>query len=331
MLAIVAPGQGAQTAGFLRPWLADPTFAARLEWLGAVAGLDLTHYGTEADDDTIRDTKIAQPLLVATAILTALELFPPSGDGTPADLAGVGAVTGHSVGEIGAASFAGVLSPEQAMVLVRERGNAMAAASAVTPTGMTAVLGGDRDEVLAYIEKHGLTAANDNGPGQIVAAGTLEQLAAFADDAPAKAKLRPLSVAGAFHSEHMTPAVEHVTRLSGAVPVHDARAPFISNADGTVVRDGREVLTKIVGQIARPVRWDLCLETMAGLGVTGILELPPAGTLTGIAKRYFRGGPQPVETLALGGPDQVEAAREFCAKHADTTSDTVADDEGGAA
>ncbi|TIC83813.1 ACP S-malonyltransferase [Nocardioides sp. GY 10113] len=327
MLVILAPGQGAQTAGFLRPWLDDPIFAARLEWLGAVAGLDLAHYGTDADDETIRDTKIAQPLLVATAILTALELFPSSGDDPSDGLAAVGAVAGHSVGEIGAAAFAGVLSPERAMVLVRERGNAMAAASAVTPTGMTAVLGGDRDEVLATIDKHGLTAANDNGPGQIVAAGTMEQLAAFAEEPPPKAKLRPLSVAGAFHSAHMAPAVDHVTRLSGAVPVHDARTAFISNADGTVVRDGREVLTKIVGQIARPVRWDLCLETMTDLGVTGILELPPSGTLAGIAKRYFRGGPQPVETLALGGPDQLDAAREFCAKHGATPTG----DEGGAA
>ncbi len=308
---IVAPGQGSQTAGFLRPWLADSTLAARLEWLGAVAGLDLAHYGTDADDDSIRDTRIAQPLLVATGLVAALELFPRPAEAFPT----VGAVTGHSVGEITAAAGARVISAEQAMVLVRERGKAMAEASATTPTGMTAVLGGDRDEVLAAIKEHDLTPANDNGPGQIVAAGTLEQLEAFAAAPPAKAKLRPLSVAGAFHSSHMAPAVEHVTRLSRSVSVHEARTPFISNADGSVVRDGREVLTKIVGQIARPVRWDLCLETMSESGVTGILELPPAGTLTGIAKRYFRGATPPVETFALNEPDQIDEARAFAEKH----------------
>lgn len=315
MLVIVAPGQGSQTAGFLRPWLADPKFASRLDWLSTVAGIDLAHYGTEADDDAIRDTKIAQPLLVATSLVAVLELFPHPADA----FAKVGAVAGHSVGELAAAVGARVITAEQAMVLVRERGRAMATASATTPTGMTAVLGGDRDEVLAAIEAHGLTPANDNGPGQIVAAGTLEQLAAFAEVPPGKAKLRPLSVAGAFHSEHMAPAVAHVARLARSVSVHDPRIPVISNADGNVVHDGRDVLARIVGQIARPVRWDLCLETMADLGVTGILEMPPAGTLTGIAKRYFRGGDQPVETFALTGPDQLDAAREFCEKHGEAS------------
>jgi [acyl-carrier-protein] S-malonyltransferase len=309
VLVIVAPGQGAQTPGFLEPWLADPTFAARFSWLSTVAGLDLAHYGTEADAETIRDTQIAQPLLVATGLVAALELFPRPGDA----FGRIGAVTGHSVGEIAAAAGARVITAEQAMVLVRERGKAMAEASAATPTGMTAVLGGDRDEVLAALDQHGLTAANDNGPGQLVAAGTLEQLDALAADPPAKAKLRPLSVAGAFHSEHMAPAVERVSDLARSVSVHDPRTRFLSNRDGTAVRDGRDVLNRIVGQIARPVRWDLCLETMAGLGVTGILEMPPAGTLTGIAKRYFRG--QGVDTFALDSPDQLDDARAFCDKH----------------
>ncbi len=312
MLVIVAPGQGAQTPGFLSPWLEEPTFVSRLNWLSAVSGLDLTHYGTEADEDTIRDTKIAQPLLVAAGILASMALQPESAE--VGELAG--AVAGHSVGELAAAVNAGVLSAEQAMVLVRERGTAMADAAAATPTGMTAVLGGDRDDVLAAIEAHGLTAANDNGPGQIVAAGTMEQLAGFADNGPKGGRLRPLSVAGAFHSPHMAPAVDHVTALAEAVAVRDARTDFITNSDGTVVRDGRDVLDRIVGQIARPVRWDLCLERMTALGVTGILELPPSGTLTGIAKRYFRGSETPVETFALNTPDQLGDAREFCAAHA---------------
>jgi [acyl-carrier-protein] S-malonyltransferase len=282
-----------------------------MSWLSTVAGLDLAHYGTEADEEAIRDTRIAQPLLVATTLVTALELFPHPADAYPK----LGAVAGHSVGEIAAATGARVISAEQAMVLVRERGKAMADAAATTPTGMTAVLGGERDEVLATLERHGLAPANDNGPGQIVAAGTVEQLAALAEDPPAKAKLRPLSVAGAFHTSHMAPAVDHVADLARSVSVHDPRTRFISNRDGSVVEDGAEVLSRIVGQIARPVRWDLCLKSMADLGVTGILEMPPAGTLSGIAKRYFRNLGMTVDTFALNTPDQLDDARAFCDKY----------------
>ena len=315
MLVIVAPGQGAQTAGFLTPWLEDPVFAARFDWLATVAGIDLIHYGTQADDEAIRDTQIAQPLLVATGLVAALGLFPHPADA----FAKVGAVAGHSVGELTAAAGARAITAEQAMVLVRERGRAMAAAAATVPTGMTAVLGGDREEVLATIARHGLTAANDNGPGQIVAAGTLEQLEALKGDPPTKARLAPLSVAGAFHTDHMAPAVGRLASLARSVSVHDPRLRVISNKDGRVVDSGTEVLERIVGQIASPVRWDLCLETMAGLGVTGILEMPPAGTLTGIAKRYFKGADlgKDVETFALKTPDQLDEAREFCARHAE--------------
>ena len=315
MLVIVAPGQGAQTPGFLGPWLEDETFAARMEWLSAVAGVDLSHYGTEADAEAIRATEVAQPLLVATSLVAALQLFPHPSDAFER----IGALAGHSVGELAAAAGARVMTAEQAMVLVRERGRAMAAAAAARPTGMTAVLGGDRERVLVTLARHELTAANDNGPGQLVAAGTTEQLQALADDPPAKARLVPLPVAGAFHTEHMAPAVAHVGRLARSVSVHDPRTPVISNRDGRVVHEGREVLRRIVGQIASPVRWDLCLETMADLGVTGILEMPPAGTLTGIAKRFFSGGPTSVETFALKAPDQLDDARDFCDKHGEAS------------
>ena len=308
MLVIVAPGQGAQTPGFLEPWLDDPTFAARFHWLSVVAGLDLAHYGTKADEATIRDTAIAQPLLVSSGLVAALALFPHPADA----FSTVGATSGHSVGEITAAAGIGVISAEQAMVLVRERGRAMADAAAATPTSMTAVLGGDRDEVLAKLEQHGLTAANDNGPGQIVAAGTTEQLAALGDDPPEKARLRPLSVAGAFHTEHMAPAVDRLGTLARAVSTHDARTRLISNRDGQVVHQGREVLRRIVAQVASPVRWDLCMQTMLDLGVTGMLEMPPAGTLTGIARRAMKG----VDTFALKTPDQLDDAKEFVQKHA---------------
>ncbi len=311
VLVIAAPGQGAQSPGFLAPWLEDDTFRARFEWLSTVADVDLIHYGTEADADTIRATEIAQPLLVATGLVAALGIFPH-----PTDAFGkVSAVAGHSVGELTAAAGARVITAEQAMVLVRERGNAMARAAATTPTGMTAVLGGDREEVLAAIDKHGLTPANDNGPGQLVAAGTMEQLAAFAEDPPEKARLMPLSVAGAFHTEHMGPAVGHLASLARSVSVHDPRTRVISNRDGRIVHSGIDVLKRIVGQIASPVRWDLCMDTMLDLGVTGFLEMPPAGTLTGIAKRAMKG----VETFALKTPDQLDEARAFCDKHGEFT------------
>lgn len=311
VLVIVAPGQGAQTPGFLTPWLADPTFACRFEWLSRVAGLDLTSYGTEADAETIRDTAIAQPLLVATGLVAALDLFPHPADAFDR----IGAVAGHSVGELAVAAGAGAITAEQAMVLVRERGRAMAAAAAGAETGMTAVLGGERDDVIATIDRHGLTAANDNGPGQLVAAGTAAQLAALAADPPAKTRLMPLSVAGAFHTQHMEPAVAHLAALARAVSTHDPRTAIISNRDGLVVHDGVEVVRRIVGQIAHPVRWDLCMETMGDLGVTGVLEMPPAGTLTGIAKRFFGRGNASVETFALKTPDQLDAARDFCDRH----------------
>jgi [acyl-carrier-protein] S-malonyltransferase len=307
VLAIVAPGQGAQTPGFLRPWLTESTFSDRLTWLSAVCGIDLRHYGTEADAETIRDTAIAQPLLVASGLLAALELFPHPADAYPL----VGVAAGHSVGEITAAAGVGVLSAEQAMVFVRERGRAMAAASAATPTSMTAVVGGDPQEVLEAISAHGLTAANHNGAGQIVAAGTKEQLAALAANPPARARLLELSVAGAFHTVHMERAVAELVALARAITTHDPRTRLLSNADGQVVHHGRDVLKRLVAQVASPVRWDLCMATMSDLGVTGLLEMPPAGTLAGIAKRNMKG----VDLFTLNTPDQLPEALDFVGKH----------------
>ena len=309
VLAIVAPGQGAQTPGFLTAWLEEPGFASRLEWLGAVADLDLVSHGTTSDAETIRDTAVAQPLLVASALATVEQL-------SPSPVAGfAGVIAGHSVGELAAAAMAGVISVESAMVLVRERGRSMAEASAVAPTSMAAVLGGDRDEVLAAIEAAGLTAANDNGPGQIVAAGTKEQLAALMDNAPRRTRVKALSVAGAFHTHHMAPAVARLDALAAAIPAADPRTRLLSNADGEVVVSGREFLERLVRQVANPVRWDLCMAAMSALGVTGILELAPAGTLTGIAKRNLKG----VELFNLNTPDQLDQARAFCETHSATT------------
>lgn len=312
MLAIVAPGQGAQTPGFLAPWLAEPVLADRFHWLSAVADIDLVHFGTDADADAIRDTSIAQPLLVAAGLVAALAID-PSPDGI---FARAGVVAGHSVGELTAAAGTGVITAESAMVLVRERGKAMAEASAATPTSMTAVVGGDRDEVLAALRTHGLTAANNNGSGQIAAAGTVEQLAALSADPPRRTRLVPLSVAGAFHTHHMEPAVAHLARLTRAVPTNDPRTRLLTNTDGSVVAEGRVFLDRIVSQVANPVRWDLCMVTMEAMGVTGLLELPPSGTLTGIAKRNLRG----VELFSLNTPDQLDDARSFVDNHAEATA-----------
>jgi [acyl-carrier-protein] S-malonyltransferase len=312
VLVVVAPGQGSQSPGFLTPWLEVPGFEDRLRWLSTVSGVDLVAHGTTSDADTIRDTAVAQPLLVGAGLVSLLSLFPHPSDA----YAKIAAGSGHSVGEITAAVGAGVITAEQAMVFVRERGKAMAAAAAVTPTGMTAVLGGDRDEVVATAQAHGLTAANENGAGQIVVAGTLEQLAAFAADPPEKARLRPLQVAGAFHTTHMAPAVGILGQLARSIYMHSARLPIISNADGTVVHSGREVVTRLVTQVSSPVRWDLCMATMAQMGVTAVLELPPAGTLTGLAKRALPG----VEALALNTPDDLPAAWDLIERHATETS-----------
>jgi [acyl-carrier-protein] S-malonyltransferase len=296
VLVIVAPGQGAQTPGFLSPWLEMPGVADRISAWSDTAGLDLTAYGTTAGADEIRDTAVAQPLLVAAGLAVS-EVLGASPD----------AVAGHSVGEFTAAAIAGVLTPEQALALIRERAQAMAKAAAVTRTGMTAVLGGDEAEVLAALERHALTPANRNGAGQIVAGGTLEALAALADDPPARARLRSLSVAGAFHTVHMAPAVDQLRTAAATVTPADPRVPLLQNSDGAVVASGAEFLARLVDQVAAPVRWDLCMETLRGLGVTAMIELVPGGTLTGLAKRALRG----VRTVALKKPDDLEAAREL--------------------
>lgn len=305
MLVVVAPGQGAQSPGFLTPWLGVPGVAARLDWLSLVSGVDLLTHGTTSDADTIRDTAVAQPLIVGAGLVTLLALFPhPS-----AAFASVGAGAGHSVGEITAAVGAGVLTAEQAMVFVRERGKAMAQASAVTATGMSAVLGGNQDEVIAAATDVGLTFANINGAGQIVVAGTQSQLDNFV--APEGARVRALDVAGAFHTEHMASASATLGRIGNAVSTHDPRIRLISNSDGQVVHDGRAVIRRLVAQVAQPVRWDLCMQSMLDLGVTAMIEIPPAGTLTNLAKRAMPG----VETLALKSPDDLPAAWRLIDKH----------------
>jgi [acyl-carrier-protein] S-malonyltransferase len=306
MLIITAPGQGAQTPGFLAPWLDLPGVAERLGTASELAGCDLIRFGTTASADEIKDTAVAQPLLVAAAIVAASAL---SG-GDPGDVP-AGAAAGHSVGELAAGVIAGVLAADDAMRLVGVRGTAMAKAAAAEPTGMTAVLGGDQDVVLAAIARNGLTPANVNGAGQLVAAGTMEDLAAFAADPPAGARLRPLQVAGAFHTRHMTPAVTALRDAAAGVTVGDPAMTLLSDADGAAVTTGKEWLERMIAQVAAPVRWDLCMRTMAELGVTALIELPPAGTLTGLARRALPG----VKQLAIKTPDQLDAARDLIEEH----------------
>jgi [acyl-carrier-protein] S-malonyltransferase len=324
MLLLAAPGQGAQAPGFLAPWLELPGFADRLSAWSELAGCDLIRCGATAGADEIRDTAVAQPLLVAAAIAAAEQLaaFHTARATGAAQEVGTQsvAVAGHSVGELGAGAIAGVLTPSDAMRLVRVRASAMAEAAAAEQTGMTAVLGGDEPTVLAAIEAHGLTPANVNGAGQIVAAGTLPELAALAADPPAGARLRPLSVAGAFHTKHMAPAVEVLRTAAQTVTVSDPVRPLLSNLDGAQVRSGADWLERIVNQISAPVRWDRCMQTMVGLGITALIELPPAGTLTGLARRALPG----VRLVGLKTPEDLETAAALLAEHADSHPDSHA-------
>lgn len=307
MLVIAAPGQGAQAPGFLTSWLDLPGVADRLTAWSDLAGCDLIACGTTAGAEEITDTAIAQPLLVAAALAVTEALS--GGLDQLRKQAGIAA--GHSVGELAAGAIAGVLTPEDAMRLVSVRGRAMAKAAAAEATGMTAVLGGDQDEVLAALGAHGLTPANVNGAGQIVAAGTMAQLAALAADPPPGARLRPLTVAGAFHTTHMAPAVATLREAAAGITVRDPAIVLLSNADGAAVKSGRDWLERIVTQVSAPVRWDQCMHTMAGLGASALIELPPGGTLTGLTRRAL---PQ-LARVALKTPDDLDAGRSLLAEH----------------
>ena len=307
MLALLAPGQGAQTPGFLKPWLEAPRAKELLTWWSAVAGVDLLRLGTTADAEEMKATENAQPLLVAAGLLGALAIFPH-----PSDAFGkVGVVAGHSVGEFTAAAGARAITAESAMVLVRERGLAMAKASAKAPTGMSALLGGDREEILAALSANHLVAANENGAGQIVAAGLLDDLQRVEANPPEGVRVRPLAVAGAFHTSYMESAHEHLAQFARSVSVRDPRTRVLSNGDGAVVHSGREILDRMISQISRPVRWDLCMKTMGELGVTAVIEVPPAGTLVGLIKRALPN----VETVALKTPEDIPAAMDLIARH----------------
>ena len=302
MLAIIAPGQGSQTPGMLNSWIQDPALKKLIATWSEAIDLDLLHLGTTADADEIKDTANAQPLIVATSLLGAHAL----------GIKKFAVTSGHSVGELTAAALSGAISEIDALRIVRTRGIEMAKAAGTSPSGMSAILGGDRTEVLAAIAVLNLVAANDNGAGQIVAAGDLQALASLNENPPAGARVRALAVAGAFHTAFMQPAVQPLKDLASSITTHPLSIQVISNKDGQAVTDGSEVLSSIVNQIANPVRWDLCMETMKTMGVTGVIELPPAGTLVGLLKRAA----SEIETFALKSADDLEAAREFAERHA---------------
>jgi [acyl-carrier-protein] S-malonyltransferase len=291
----------------LTDWLELPGAEPFFRRAGEIAGADLLTLGTEGDAEAIKDTAVTQPLVVAMSLFVAAELGAVPAPGTPPRDDVV--ITGHSVGELTAAALAGVLTVDEAISLTAVRGRAMAAACAETPTGMSAVLGGDPDEVLAAISKHGLTPANMNGAGQIVAAGPLDGLAALKEEPPAKARIMPLSVAGAFHTDFMASArTELEGHVAGLQPADPSRR-LLSNADGQPVDSGAEVVRRLVSQVTSPVRFDSCLVTMRELGVTTVLELPPAGALAGLAKREWKGSD--VEILAVSAPKDLARAREL--------------------
>lgn len=297
MIITVFPGQGAQTPGFLEPWLAVPGVRERLERYSADSGVDLIAAGTEWDADQIRDTQVAQPLIVAASLVSYAALTDAAG-------AEPDGVAGHSVGEIAALVAAGVLSDDDGMRLVGLRGRAMAEAAAAAQTGMSAIIGGDRDAVLARLAELDLTPANHNGAGQIVAAGALAALAALAESPVAGTRVIPLQVAGAFHTRFMAPAVDSLRAAAAGVEASDPALALWSNSDGEPVASGRRALDLLVAQVASPVRWDLSMESFAAHEVTGIIELAPAGTLVGLAKRALRGVP----TVAVKTPDDLAAA-----------------------
>jgi [acyl-carrier-protein] S-malonyltransferase len=283
-------------------WIQDPTLKDLvISWSDSI-GLDLLHLGTVADAEEIKDTANAQPLIVAASLLGAQAL----------GIKNYAVTSGHSVGEIAAAALSGAITHGDALTLVRSRGVEMSKAAVASPSGMSAVLGGDRTDVLAAISALDLIAANDNGAGQIVAAGQLQALATLGENPPAGARVRALSVAGAFHTQFMQPAVEPLRVLASTMSTQPVLIQVISNKDGQVVTDGSELLTRIVNQIANPVRWDLCMETLKSLGVTGVIELPPAGTLVGLLKRAA----SEIEIFALKSADDLDAAREFAGRHA---------------
>lgn len=282
MRVIVAPGQGSQKPGFLTPWLENPIHRETLSQWSSDIGIDLIAHGTASDADTIRDTAIAQPLIVAAGLLAGRALQ------NTIDTTGA-AYAGHSVGEFTAAALAGVITDGEALSLVATRGQAMASAAALTPTGMAAVVGAELDQVRGPLEALGLIPANVNSSSQVVAAGSREALEALSKNPPEGTRVIVLEVAGAFHTHYMDSAQVSLKNAVAALTPTDPGARLYTNRDGSVITSGVEFVGLLVSQMTSPVRWDLCMESFARDGVTEIIELVPAGALAGLAKRALPG------------------------------------------
>ncbi|GAB3298088.1 ACP S-malonyltransferase [Parasphingorhabdus pacifica] len=298
MIALLAPGQGAQTPGMLRPWLELDGVEQRLSSWSESIGLDLVRLGTTADADEIKDTAVTQPLVVALSLIAAEQLR------NRIDLPAGTPVAGHSVGELAAAAIAGSLTFDDAVSLAAVRGREMAAACALEPTGMSAVMGGDPEQVVKHVEHLGLDPANRNGAGQLVAAGRLPALEELAAQPPEGTRVRPLPVAGAFHTRFMAPAREALAKHAADIAAVDAELPLLSNADGAVASTADDVLQRLINQVTRSVRWDSCMSALAERGVRTVVELPPAGTLSGLVRRELKG----TNAVALKTPDDLDKA-----------------------
>lgn len=298
MIVVVCPGQGSQVPGFLEPWLTEPVFRDQLTGMSEAVGIDLVAHGTVSDAETIRDTAVAQPLIVASGLLALSVLL---ADGRRER---IGGVAGHSVGEVTAAAASGILSNADAMTLVTERGAAMAEAAALSSTGMSAVVGANEDELLSLLRALGLDPANFNGGGQIVVAGGLDALEQLRATPPAGARVIPLQVAGAFHTRHMLPAVDRLRAVASGLQVHDPSLPVWTNRDGSIVDSGRGFVDLVVGQVSSPVRWDRTMDGFLAAGITGLIEVAPAGALVGLAKRVLKGVP----TVAVKTPADLPTA-----------------------
>ena len=302
MIALTCPGQGAQTPGFLAPWLELESFKQEIEKFSEILEMDLIHFGTEADAETIKDTKIAQPLIVAASMASCAVLVEALKDDSV--FAGV---AGHSVGEIAAANIAGVLDTEAALKFVKARGEQMARAATLESSSMAAVVGGEQEIVLDHLANLGLFAANYNGKGQIVAAGSSAKIQELIDSPAPGTRVVGLAVAGAFHTLFMETAKVPLSSLASSIRTENPKLLLWSNSDGARVDSGDKFLELLINQVSNPVRWDLTMDSMVSDGVSAVIELLPGGTLTGIAKRAMPG----VATLALRSPEDLEKATAF--------------------
>ena len=306
MLALVAPGQGSQSVGMLAPWVVDSKTKDLVQSWSKLVSVDLLKLGQFGTTDEIKSTDIAQLLIFVTSILSSLDLDLRNEKDSSIVYAG------HSVGEFAAYSLAGAFEVDQALRLVAKRGQAMLAATKVfSKTGMSAVLGGNKEEVVSYLREFDLIAANINSNGQIIAAGTLENLDRLANTPLKGTRIRPLEVSAAFHTKFMEPAVSQFTEIFKVISVKSPRQIVLSNKNGERVSNSTDITENLIQQVISPVRWDLCQAKMVELGVTGMLELAPGGTLCGIAKKEIPN----VETFAIKSPEDIQGANEFIRKH----------------